>query len=492
MGECRCQMSTMAGTKSMSGEVQVSLGHVLGTPDHIKVHVADLPSKRYDMIMGTDILGLRPCYINQRGGAWKIRLGARNYRAVGSCPSSAQIGAMERGRPETGNSWEREVKWAQDFFARVLYIEETCEFLGIAKLQTMPYHPKGNGMIELLHRTIGHCKKCNCPWTGLYLVEKKLSPINYALCLADSRSGDESEAQDYNGAGVYMSDLSEGEDYQDAVQADTRQSLFEEEPGMVGMLGPVNGIGGVYFLDPRWRVILEVNVSTLEADVQSVRGAVDSLEGAFNSVRHQIWEISTFTDEISYVKALVGRAADTVGQLSSAESRYSTIERELLGVVWAIEHFRPYLFGREFLIRTDHKPLVWVEKHKEKSARMTRWKERLAANTFRITHTKGVENVIPDILSRQVNAIDDEDLTAELRGVGNPDSTWDPHWDHGGESIRSPEGSPWNPADFDLSLLGNSDREPERVGQLRGGEGSPNRPLQVVITAVNDNALQIT
>lgn len=100
--------------------------------------------------------------------------------------------------------------------------------------------------------------------------------------------------------------------------------------------------------------------------------------------------------------------AFTSRRLAPAETRYSTIERELLGVVWAVEYFRPYLLGRKFRIKTDHKPLVWVEKLKETSARISRWKETLAAYDFEITHTKGVDNVVADCLSRQVNAIEEE------------------------------------------------------------------------------------
>ncbi|KAL1130383.1 hypothetical protein AAG570_013321 [Ranatra chinensis] len=58
-------------------------------------------------------------------------------------------------------------------------------------------------------------------------------------------------------------------------------------------------------------------------------------------------------------------------KLTSVESRYSATERELLGVVWAVEYFRPYLWGREFLIKTDHKALVWVGGLKETSARIS-------------------------------------------------------------------------------------------------------------------------
>ena len=43
--------------------------------------------------------------------------------------------------------------------------------------------------------------------------------------------------------------------------------------------------------------------------------------------------------------------------LSEAETRYSNIERELLGVVWAVEHFNHYTFANRIHIISDHKPL---------------------------------------------------------------------------------------------------------------------------------------
>ena len=44
-------------------------------------------------------------------------------------------------------------------------------------------------------------------------------------------------------------------------------------------------------------------------------------------------------------------------KLSPRERRYSTIERECLAIVWAIGRFCIYLYGREFLLQTDHQPL---------------------------------------------------------------------------------------------------------------------------------------
>ncbi|KAL1122643.1 hypothetical protein AAG570_002970 [Ranatra chinensis] len=117
--------------------------------------------------------------------------------------------------------------------------------------------------------------------------------------------------------------------------------------------------------------------------------------------------------------------------LTPAESRYSAIERVLLGVVWAVEHFRPYVWGRQFTIKPDHKPMVWVEGLKETSVRVTRWKEWLAPYNFRITHTRGRDNVVADCLSRTVNAIDSPSSPPDVHELvawepENFDLFWDP------------------------------------------------------------------
>jgi hypothetical protein len=46
--------------------------------------------------------------------------------------------------------------------------------------------------------------------------------------------------------------------------------------------------------------------------------------------------------------------------LNSAQSHYTTSEKELLAIVWATKYFMPYLYGRKFKIVSDHKPLVWI------------------------------------------------------------------------------------------------------------------------------------
>jgi len=51
--------------------------------------------------------------------------------------------------------------------------------------------------------------------------------------------------------------------------------------------------------------------------------------------------------------------------LNSAEKNYSTIEKELLAIIYCTHHFRPYLYGHKFFLVTDHQPLIWLYKVKD-------------------------------------------------------------------------------------------------------------------------------
>lgn len=96
--------------------------------------------------------------------------------------------------------------------------------------------------------------------------------------------------------------------------------------------------------------------------------------------------------------------------LSETESRYSTIERELLAIIWAIKHFRPYLYGKKFYIYTDHRPLAWLNSLKDPNSKLTRWRLRLQDYNFEIIYKSGKQNTNADALSRiKVNALDSDD-----------------------------------------------------------------------------------
>lgn len=86
--------------------------------------------------------------------------------------------------------------------------------------------------------------------------------------------------------------------------------------------------------------------------------------------------------------------------LNEHEIHYSTIEKELLAIVWATKYFRPYIFGRKFIIETDHKPLQWLFSIKEPNSKLVRWRLKLSEFDYEIKYKKGVQNGNADALSR--------------------------------------------------------------------------------------------
>ena len=69
-------------------------------------------------------------------------------------------------------------------------------------------------------------------------------------------------------------------------------------------------------------------------------------------------------------------------------------------MVFGILKFDFYLQGREFILETDHKLLVYVHNFKGKNDRVLRWALSLQAYQFRIVHVAGTDNIGADLLSR--------------------------------------------------------------------------------------------
>ena len=93
--------------------------------------------------------------------------------------------------------------------------------------------------------------------------------------------------------------------------------------------------------------------------------------------------------------------------LNSNEERHSINELELLGVVWSVEYFKYYLFGKSFTIITDHRALRSIMKkhrsNKSYKSRLTRWIDRLLPFDFNIEHIPCAKMGLVDYISRQPN-----------------------------------------------------------------------------------------
>ena len=85
---------------------------------------------------------------------------------------------------------------------------------------------------------------------------------------------------------------------------------------------------------------------------------------------------------------------------SPPQRNYCVTRRELLAVVMAVNHFRPYLYGQEFRLRTDHASLLWLYKRTEPSHQVARWLESLAEFQFKLEHRAGAKHRNADGLSR--------------------------------------------------------------------------------------------
>ena len=91
--------------------------------------------------------------------------------------------------------------------------------------------------------------------------------------------------------------------------------------------------------------------------------------------------------------------------LTTPEKNYAQLDKEGLAIVFGVEKFHQYLYGRKFTINTDHKPLIGLfNEHKPipqmASGRVQRWALTLAASEYSIVHKAGTANANADALSR--------------------------------------------------------------------------------------------
>ena len=89
-------------------------------------------------------------------------------------------------------------------------------------------------------------------------------------------------------------------------------------------------------------------------------------------------------------------------KLKPHQQKYSTIEKEALALLMAVEKFEVYLSGSPHIITiySDHQPLKFIEKMRLKNSRLTRWWLALQPYNLEIKHIKGKDNLLADVLSR--------------------------------------------------------------------------------------------
>lgn len=86
--------------------------------------------------------------------------------------------------------------------------------------------------------------------------------------------------------------------------------------------------------------------------------------------------------------------------LSPKHLGLSTYEKEMLAVIMAVQKWREYLLGHQFIIRTDHEAIKYIMEQKITTGLQQKWLSRLLGYDYVITYRKGKENIAADSLSR--------------------------------------------------------------------------------------------
>jgi hypothetical protein len=86
--------------------------------------------------------------------------------------------------------------------------------------------------------------------------------------------------------------------------------------------------------------------------------------------------------------------------IAPRHAKLAAYERELIGLVIAVKHWRPYLWGRTFLIRSGHYSLKYILDQCLSAIPQHQWVSKLLGYDFTVEYKPGKQNIVVDALSR--------------------------------------------------------------------------------------------
>ena len=92
-------------------------------------------------------------------------------------------------------------------------------------------------------------------------------------------------------------------------------------------------------------------------------------------------------------------------QLKNHEQNYPTHDLELAAIVFALKIWRPYLYGEQLEVFSDHKSLKYIFTQRDFNMRQRKWMEYLQDYDFTLHYHPGKANVVADALSRKSRGV---------------------------------------------------------------------------------------
>ncbi|GFT01995.1 retrovirus-related Pol polyprotein from transposon 17.6 [Trichonephila clavipes] len=235
---------------------------------------------------------------------------------------------------------------------------------------------------------------CNAPATFERLMETVLGGLSYEACLVyldDIITVGRSFEEHLKNIGRVLQKLKEA----NLKLSPYKSHLFRREDTYHGHIISGEGVP----TDPdKISAVKDWNCPT---DVHQLRPGIP----------HEIWKQFILDTDANHesIEAVLSQEID--GQervityfskcLSKPERNYCVTRKELLAIVKVVEHFHPYLYGRRFLLRTDHASLTWLLNFKNSEGQIARWIQRLQEYDVEIRHRKGSAHGNADALSRR-------------------------------------------------------------------------------------------
>ena len=114
---------------------------------------------------------------------------------------------------------------------------------------------------------------------------------------------------------------------------------------------------------------------------------------------NRVKAVRQFVGFVGYYRRFVKNFAYASRSLWISQHRYCTTRREMLAAVVMCTHFRSYLRGSQFTLRTDHSSLRWLQKFKNEDGMLARWYLLLGQFSVTFEYRPGSQHVNADGMS---------------------------------------------------------------------------------------------